>query len=129
MSYILVVLNEFQTLLSYIYFYSRTIETKHFSDFLEKSYWILTTFHYNAFSYMLVMPQYNTKVMFDDMIMLKHVLPMWERLWFDFAMLQIKYIYHMEKVDIFHISNAIEIPRNILYTKMFSLNGGYICYS
>ena len=35
----------------------------------------------------------------------------------------------MEKVDIFDFSNAIEIPRNIFYTKMFSLNGGYICYN
>ena len=104
MNYILVVLNEFQNSCKLYLLYLRKIETKYFSGFLEKPYWILTTFYFDAFSYMLVMLQYNTKVMFDDMIMLKHVLPRWERLWFGFAMLQIKYIYHTEKVDIFFLT-------------------------
>ena len=36
-----------------------------------------------------------------------------------FAMLQIKDVYHMKKVNIFDFSNAIEITRYILHTKMF----------
>ena len=36
-----------------------------------------------------------------------------------FAMLQIEDVYLMEKVNIFEFSNAIEITRYIVYTKMF----------
>ena len=44
-------------------------------------------------------------------------------------MLQINYVYHMRDIDIYDFSKAIGIPIHRLYTKYFSLNGGYICHN
>ena len=70
------------------------------------------------------MPQYNTKVMFDDMTMLSMFYPCGKdydlillcRNKVCFAMLQIKDVYHMEKVNIFDFQMLLRL-QDIYYVQ------------